>query len=194
LRKTTKFLALAVAIIFVGLVLITIAFSEIPQSSSILDQNILVKLDSPYTSFAVSPSYYLGGAHGGKITGTLQSSDCCIDFLIFTNAAWTNWMANGMKATNVSNSPSLAVDYNLIKSPTPVPFAFIPNSSTIYTLAFFNNNRSQWNVNSSVVMHVFANILISYTKATTTFLVYPGIVLLIAGIVVIVWTRFLSRP
>ncbi len=194
MRKTTKYLALAVAIILAGLVLITIAFSQVTQSDSILDQNVAVKLDSPYaTPFAISASYYLGGAQNGKISGTLQSSDCCVDFLIFTNIAWTSWLANDMKAANVSNSPALAVDYNLIKSPTPVPFTFILDPSTVYMLIFFNNNRTQWNINSSVVMHVFANIVITYTKATTMFLAYPGIAILLAGIAIVVWSVRFSR-
>ena len=179
----------------VGLVLIAIAFSQVTQSTSLLDQNVAVKLDSPYTPpFAVSTSYYLGGgAQNGKISGTLQSSDCCIDFLIFTNTAWTNWLANNMTHTKASNSPNLSVDYNLIKSPTPASFAFIPDPSTVYMLVFFNNNRTQWNINSSVVMHVFANILISYTKATTMFLAYPGFAILLAGIVIVVWSMRFTR-
>jgi hypothetical protein len=39
---------------------------------------------------------------------------------------------------------------------------------------------------------VFADIIISYTKVSATFLEYPAIALLLAGIVVIVWAyRFL---
>ena len=144
----------------------------------------------------VLASYYLNGGHNGKISGTLHSTDCCIDFLIFTDTAWNNWMANGMKHTNTSNSPALAIDYNLIKSSngTPAVFSFIPDPSTIYTLAFFNNNRSQWNVTSSVVMRVFANIDMVSTKSSAAFLVYPAIALLLLGVVVIVWSiRFSNQ-
>jgi hypothetical protein len=194
LRKRNKLAILAIVIILAGLVLISIAFSEVSQSTSILDQSIDVKLDLPYTSVGVSASYYLSGNHNGKISGSLHSTDCCIDFLIFTDAAWNNWLADGMKHTNTSNSPELAIDYNLIKSTngTPSVFSFVPDPSTIYTLAFFNNNRSQWNTSSSVVMHIFANIIVSYTKASATFLEYPAIALLLVGIVVIIWSMRLS--
>jgi hypothetical protein len=194
LRRQNKLAVLAIVLILAGLVLISIAFSEVSQSNSILNQTINVNIDSPYTSFAVSASYYLSGNHNGKISGTLHSANCCIDFLIFTDTAWSNWRANGMKATNASNSPALAIDYNLIKTApsNPAVFSFIPDPNTIYSLAFFNNNRSQWNTNSSVAMHVFADIVMSYTNASARFLEYPGVALVLAGIVVIIWTyRFL---
>jgi len=195
LRKKAIFAVVGVAIILLGLVFIVISFSQISQSSSILNQNIDVKVNSPYTSFGVSTNYYLNGTHNGRISGSLDSSDCCVDFLIFTDAGWNNWIANGMKATNSSNSPALSVNWNLVKSNAgaPAPFAFIPDPNTIYMLAFFNNNRSQWYSNSTVVMHVFADVSISYTKAPSTFLIYPGIALLFVGIIVIFWTARYPR-
>ncbi|MDA4112354.1 MAG: hypothetical protein OK439_07425 [Thaumarchaeota archaeon] len=195
MRRRTKIAIAGIAIIILGLVLIEISFSQIPESNSILNQNIDVKLNYPYTSFGVSANYYLNGNRNGKISGTLQSSDCCIDFLIFSTAGWNNWIANGMKASNSSNSPALSVNWSSIttKSGVPAQFSFVPDANTIYMLAFFNNNRSQWNSNSTVVMHVFADIKISYTTAPSSFVIYPGIVILLAGIIVSVWTARYSR-
>jgi len=195
LRRKNQLGVLAIVIILAGLILAVIAFSEVSQSTAILDQTIDVKLSSPLTSYTISSSYFLNGAHNGKISGTLHSSDCCVDFLIFTDSAWNSWMADGMHATNASNSPALAIDYNLIKSSngTAVPFAFIPDPSTIYWLAFFNNNRSQWNSSSTYIMHVFADINISYTKAAATFLQYPAIALIVLGVAVIVWAARFPR-
>ncbi|MDA4131203.1 MAG: hypothetical protein OK457_10570 [Thaumarchaeota archaeon] len=188
MKRKTKSAVVAVILILLGLIFVAIAFSQVPLTTSILNQKIDVKLSSPYTSFGVDASHYLNGHPHGNISGTVQSSDCCIDFLIFTNTAWNNWIANGMRHTNSSNSPVVTIDWFLLKSGTSTPFAFAPDPSTIYMLAFYNNNRSQWNTNSSIIMHVFADISISYTEATTAFLVYPAIALLLAGVFVILWT------
>ena len=193
MRKERKFLIAAVGSLFVGLILLAIAFSQITQSASILNTTVDLKAASPYGSYGVSANYFLKGNSNGTMKGSLQSSQCCVDFYIFTDSSWNNWIPNNLTITNSSNSPVLTVNSSAIdsKSGVPASFSFIPDPSATYILAFYNLNRSLWNSSSKAVYQIKSYISIEYSAAPDKFLIYPAVTLLaLAMILIFVRTRY----
>jgi len=192
LRKERKILLGAVGSLFVGLILLTIAFTQITQSTSILNTIVDLSAVSPKSDYGVSVNYFLNG-NNGTMKGTLQSSQCCVNFYIFTDTSRNNWVSNNFTITNSSNSPILAVNSTAIdsKSGVPASFSFIPDPSSTYFLVFFNLNRSLWNSNSKAVYQVRSDVSIEYSVVPDKFLIYPAVAFLALGVILIfVRTRY----
>jgi hypothetical protein len=193
LRKKQKFLIAAIGSLFVGLILLAIALSQITQSASILNTTADLKATSSFSSYGVSANFYLNGNSNGTMKGSLQSSQCCVDFYIFTALSQNNWVSNNYTITNSSNSPVLVVNSSAIdpKNGVPASFSFIPDPNLTYILVFFNLNRSLWNGSSKVVYQIKSDISIGYSGAPDKFLIYPAVALLaLAVILIFVRTRY----
>jgi len=195
LRKKQKFLIAAIGSLFVGLILLAIAFSQISQSASILNTTADLKAASSFSSYGVSANYYLNGNSNGIMKGSLQSSQCCVDFYIFTASSQNNWASNNFTMTNSSNSPVLTVNSSAIDSESGVPasFSFMPDPSATYILVFFNLNRSLWNGSSKVVYQIKSDISIGYSAAPDKFLIYPAVAFLALAVILIFFRTRYSR-
>jgi hypothetical protein len=195
LRKQQKILLAAIGSLFAGLILLAIALSQISPSASILNTTVDLKASSPYSSYGVSANYYLNGNSNGTMKGSLQSSQCCVDFYIFTDSSRNNWASNNFTITNSSNSPVLIVDSSAIDSKSGVPgsFSFIPDPSATYILVFFNQNRSLWNGSSKAVYQIKSDVSIGYSAAPDQFLTYPAVALLALGTILIFMRSRYSR-
>jgi hypothetical protein len=184
-----------VILLLSGLVLLAISLSPIPRTQ-ILVNGTEVGVKPPYTSYGVSASYFLKGNSNGKINGTLLTFEqCCVDFYIFTSTAWSNFLSDNLSATNSTNSPVLTVSSSAIdaKNGVSATFTFYPNSNEVYELVFLNTNRSQWNTNSTEVVHVIADIDLFYSQAPAGFLIYPAAVLILAAVgLIIVRIRYVK--
>jgi hypothetical protein len=187
LRKKTIIVVLAVILILAGLVSLVISFSAATYTQTVINGAVSVPANSTSTEYGVSGPYFLSGSSNSKMNGTLLGYICCVDFYIFSGNTWINWMNNGFNATNSTNSPVFLRNSSVIDSPTGVStsFTFPTNPGDVYELVFFNTNRSLWHTNSSVVMHVIADINLYYKRAPGRSLLYPGVVLLLAGIALI---------
>lgn len=171
--------------------MLTISLSTNPRSQNLVNQIVEVKAESPFTEYGISASYYLDGNSNGKINGTLHGfQHCCVDFYIFTGLAFADWQADGMNATNQTNSPVFSVNSAAIypKNGISLSFSFIPDPSQSYALVFYNPNRTLWNVNSNESFHVYADINFYYLEAPGRDLVYPAVVLLIVGVALLVFS------
>lgn len=194
MRRRTTFAFLAVVLLIAGLILLTISLSTNARSLNLLNQVVEVKANTPFTEYGISAPYYLNGNNNGKINGSLEGvQQCCVDFYIFTGLAFADWQADGMNATNSTNSPVLSKNSSSIytRNGVPTAFSFILDPSEAYALVFYNPNRTLWNGNSSESFHVYADIKIYYVAAPGRNLIYPAAVLLIAGaaLVVLSWRK-----
>jgi hypothetical protein len=182
----------ALASLFAGLILLAIAFSQITQNTSILNTTVDLSAVSPKIDYGVSVSYFLKG-NDGTMKGTLQSSQCCVNFYIFTDTSRNNWVSNNFTITNSSNSPVLAVNSTAIDSGSGISasFSFIPDPSSTYFLVFFNLNKSLWNSNSKTVYQIKSDVSLEYSAVPDKFLIYPAVGFLALGAVLIfVRTRY----
>ncbi len=162
------------------------SFTSFSRNQTLVNSIVAVNASSPATSYGVSLSHFLSGNSNGMINGSMLTyQQCCVDFYIFTDTAWNNFLSAGYNATNSTNSPvfelnSSAIDAKNGVSPT---FTFVPNPTRIYELVFFNDNHSLWHTNSSVTFHVIANITLHYSEAPAKTLLYPGVALIVATVV-----------
>jgi len=181
------FLLAAVGSLLVGMILFAIAFSQITQRTSILNTTVDLSAVSPKSDYGVSVSHFLNGNSNGTMKGTLQSSQCCVVFYIFTDSSRNNWVSNNYTITNSSNSPVLAVNSTAIdsKSGVPASFSFIPDPTSTYFLVFFNLNKSLWNSNSKAVYQIKSDVSINYSAVPDKFLIYPAVALLALGAILI---------
>jgi hypothetical protein len=181
------FLIPALISLILGLIFLAIAFTQISQNTSVLDTIVGPKMTLSETHYGVSANYYLNGNSKGTISGTLQSSQCCVDFYIFNNTEWNSWDANNFTITNSSNSPVLSVDSKSIDSTNGAPTAFSLslNPSATYIMVFFNTNRSLWNGNSTATYKIKTDISINYQAYPGKFLAYPGVGLIALGAILI---------
>ncbi len=180
---------MAIVSLLAGLVFLTISVSQTPHTQTLVNSTVTVPWNVTSVNYTVSASYFLSGNSNGKMSGSLLSfQQCCVDFYIFANTAWSNWVANGLNATNSTNSPVFTVSSSAIdsRSASPATFTYIPNPSAIYELVFFNANRTFWYTNSSSAFHVIARIILSYSVAPGKFLIYPGAALIIIAAALIV--------
>jgi hypothetical protein len=188
LKRGTLSVILAVILIIAGLIVISISLSSTPRNQTLVNTAVQVPAKSRYSEYGISIPYFLNGNSNGKINGSmLMFQQCCVRFNIFTAAAWQNFISEGFNSTNSTNSPvftlnSTAIDAKNGVSPT---FTFVPDPSKTYALVFFNENRSLWNSNSSVVFHVVSDITLNYYIDPIGALIYLGAALLIAGIALI---------
>jgi hypothetical protein len=193
LRKSSRFLVAAIPLILAGLVLLAIAFTQITQNTSILNNTVQLSAKTPYLSYGVSANYYLKGNTNGTMKGSLQSSQCCVDFYLFTDTLYANWVSNNFTITNSSNSPILIEDSSKIDSPDGIVFSFVPDPSSIYHMVFLIANRSLWNGNSTAAYYVVAKISSTYSAAEDSFLIYPAVVFLAIGAILVILRNRYSR-
>jgi hypothetical protein len=190
LKNSGLFVIVALLLVLAGLVFLTISRTSIHHDVELVNTVISLNASMPYSPpRAFSAQYFLQGTGNGKVNGSmLDYQQCCVDFYIFTDTGFYNWVANNKTATNSTNSPvyslnSSAIDAKNGVSPT---FTFIPNPSSTYELVFYNANRSLWSTNSTVVYHVIADITLVYSVDPAGLLLYPATALIIAGVVLII--------
>ena len=169
----------------VGLIVIVISFSSLPHNQTLINAIVDLNASSPSVSYGVSISHFLSGNSNGQINGSMLAyRQCCVDFYIFTDTAWTNFMTAGFKVSNSSNSPAFNVNASAInaKSGISPTFSFVPDPSRTYELVFFNDNRSLWHTNSTAAFHIIADITLNYSETSDRALIYPGIALIAVAV------------
>jgi hypothetical protein len=188
LKRGTLLILVAAILIIAGLIFLVISFTSFPRNQTLVNSIVAVNASSPATSYGISASHFLSGNSNGVINGSMLTyRQCCVDFYIFTDTAWSNFMSAGYNATNSTNSPvfelnSTAIDAKNGVSPT---FTFVPDPTRIYELVFFNDNRSLWHTDSNVTFHVVADITLHYSEAPEKILLYPGVTLIVLAVALI---------
>ena len=175
--------------IIAGIILLAISLSTVPHDQNLINTAVQLPANQSNVERAVSASYFLGGGGSGKISGSLlMAQQCCVSFYIFTDSSWRNFVSNDYNATNSTNSPTFTVNASAIDAKNGISptFTFVPNPSDTYQLIFFNQNRSLWDSNSSVIFHVIAFVTLYYSVAPAKSLIYPAVVLIIVGAILIV--------
>jgi len=177
-----------VILFIVGLIVIVISFSSLPHNQTLINAIVDLNASSPSVSYGVSISHFLSGNSNGQINGSMLAyRQCCVDFYIFTDTAWTNFMTAGFKATNTSNSPVFNLNASAIdaKSGISPTFSFVPDPNRTYELVFFNDNRSLWYTNSTTAFHIITDITLNYSQASDPGLIYPGVALIVVAMALV---------
>jgi hypothetical protein len=184
-------------LIITGLIFVAIALSPVPREQILVNSFVKVDGNSSDTAYGFNAQYFLSGNGNGKLNGTLLTyQQCCVSFYIFTTSAWSNFMQDGYNVTSTADSPVVVVNSSALDSPKGISatFTFIPNPTQEYELVFFNDNRSLWHTNSSVVLNVIADVDLFYSQAPGRLLIYPGAASIVAGgVVIFVSSRFRKK-
>jgi hypothetical protein len=188
LKRGTLLILVAAILIIAGLIFLAISFTSFPRNQTLVNSIIAVNASSPSISYGVSASHFLSGNSNGMINGSMLTyRQCCVNFYIFTDTGWSNFMSAGYNATNSTNSPVFELNSSAIDAKNGVSstFTFVPDPTRTYELVFFNANRSLWHTNSNVTFHVIADITLHYLEAPEKTLLYPGAALIVVAVALI---------
>jgi len=188
LKRDTLLILVAMILIIVALIFLAISFTSVPRNQILVNSIVAVNASSPATSYGVSVSHFLSGNSNGIINGSMLAyQQCCVDFYIFTDTGWSNFMSDGYNMTNSTNSPVFELNASAIDAKNGVSptFTFVPDPTRIYELVFFNANRSLWHTDSSATFHVIADITLHYSQAPVNTLLYPGVALIVVAVALI---------